>query len=136
MTAACLPRHPAVAYLCLVRRMKRYIAWLAAAIVGAAIGASIISSFYTRAIRVLASSPLQSMEDTQRYRCTLSMAVLDRLETNQPDRAKLLLAREIAMYYKQSLGLPESPDRKKMLEHIDTLRAKCTVLNEEISKPQ
>ena len=116
--------------------MKRYIAWLSAAIVGAAIGASIIGSFYTRAIRVLATSALQSMEDTQRYRCTLSMAVLEKLETNQPDRAKLLLAREIAIYYKQSLGLPESPDRKKILEHIETLRAKSSVLNEEITKPQ
>jgi hypothetical protein len=116
--------------------MKRYIAWLAAALVGAAIGVSIIGSFYIRTIRVLASSALQSMEDTQRYRCTLSMAVLDRLETNQPDRAKLLLAREVAIYYKQSLGLPESPERKKMLEHIEKLRAKCSVLNGELSKPQ
>jgi hypothetical protein len=116
--------------------MKRYLAWLAAALIGAAIGVSITGSFYMRAIRALVPSTLQSMEDSQRYRCLLSMAVLDRLETNQPDRAKLLLAREVASYYKHSLGLTESADRKKVLERIETLRAKCSVLNDELSKPQ
>jgi hypothetical protein len=116
--------------------MKRYVAWIVSAIVGAAIGVSITTSFYIRAIRSLASSALQSMEDTQRYRAVLSMAVLERLEANQSDPAKLLLAREVDMYYRYSLGLPQSAERKRILEHIERLRAKCAVLNEEPSKPQ
>jgi hypothetical protein len=114
--------------------MKRYLAWFAAALVGAAIGASVTGSLYMRAFRTAIPSTLQEMENQQRYRCVLSMAVLDRLETNQPDRAKLLLAREVASYYKHPLGVAQSAERKKVLEHIDSLRTKSGTLNEELSK--
>ena len=113
--------------------MKRYAAWFAAGLVGLAIGASVTGSFYRRAIRT-AIPTLQSMEDAQRYRCMLSMAVLDRLETNQPDRARLLPVREVASYYHHTLGAPESPDRKKVLEQIESFRGKCSVLNEELGR--
>jgi hypothetical protein len=114
--------------------MKRYLAWFAAAVVGAAVGASVVGSLYMRAFRVAIPSTLQQMENEQRYRCVLSMAVLDRLETNQPDRAKLLLVREVASYYNRPLGLADSAEREKVLEHIDSLRAKSNTLNEELIK--
>ena len=114
--------------------MKTYATWFAAALLGATVGAFITHSFYMRAFRAAIPSTLQSMEDSQRYRCVLSIAVLDRLEANQADRAKLLLAREVASYYRYSLGPGESFDRKKVLAHIDELRAKSSVLNEELSK--
>jgi predicted glycosyltransferase len=114
--------------------MKRVAAWLGAALIGAAIGAFVMGVLYGRTIRFIVPPKLQSMEDEQRYRCILSMAVLDRLEMNEPDRAKLLLTREIASYYHHSLGVPESQQRKKTLEHIETLRSKSKDLNEELSK--
>ena len=114
--------------------MKRYLAWFAAALVGAVVGASVMGSYYVRLVRVLVPAKLQQMEDEQRYRCVLSMAVLERLESDQPDRAKLLLAREVASYYTCPLGLAESGERKKVLAHIDSLRTKSKTLKEELSK--
>ena len=108
--------------------MKRCLSWLAAAVIGAAVGAVIVRSFYARAFRVAIPSELREMENEQRYRCVFSMAVLDRLERNEPDRAKLLLTREIVSYYKHPLGLAQSPERKKVLEHIDTLRINSVAL--------
>jgi hypothetical protein len=114
--------------------MKRYLAWFTAALIGAAVGASVVGSLYMRAFRVAIPSKIQQMEDEQRYRCVLSMAVLERLDTNEPDRAKLLLTREVVSYYKHPLGLAESPERKKVLEHIDRLRGKSSALNDAFDK--
>lgn len=113
--------------------MKPRLTLITAVLVGVAIGASITSLFYRRVIRLAIPPTLQAMEDSQRYRCILSMAVLERLETNQPDRAKRLLVSEVASYYRHPLGLPQSPDRKTTLESIEKLRQKSSALNEEIS---
>jgi hypothetical protein len=114
--------------------MKRVAAWLGIALIGAAVGVFVMGLLCGRTIRFIVLSKLQSMEDEQRYRCVLSMAVLEKFETIEPDRAKLLLTREIATYYNHSLGVPESQERKKTLEHIEALRSKSHTLNEKLSK--
>jgi hypothetical protein len=110
--------------------MKSYLPLVVSALFGALVATVVCKQALRGAIR----SELQNMEQEQRYRCVLSLAALERFETNEPDRAKLLLTREIAMYYKHSLGLPESAERKKTLEHIRVVRGKSPALNEALIK--
>ena len=103
-------------------------------VIGAALGLSGAHLFWMRTFRAAIPSALQSLEDRQQYSCAISLAALDRLETGETERAKLLLAREVASYYQHPFGRADSPQRKKLLSYIETVRSKSTTLNEELSK--
>ena len=114
--------------------MKRYLAWFAAALVGAAVGASVTGSLYMRTLRAIIPSHIATLEHDQEYRCTLSLAVLGRLEAGETDRAKSILAREVAMFYHHPWQA-DAPQRRKILELLEATKPKSSILTEELNKP-
>ena len=101
-----------------------------------ALGALITVSVGKHYVGQFVVSQIQRMEQEQRYRCMLSVAVLERLETNEPDRAKLILTREVATYYKHPVALAESAQRKELLAHIEALRVKSSTLDKALKEAQ
>ena len=116
------------------KRMKTWILAGAMLIVGAVVGWLTAQVFWIRAFRAAIPSAIQSLEDRSEYSCVVSLAVLNRLEAGETDRAKLLLAREVASYYQHPFRQTDSPRRKKLLPVIESARTKSKVLNEELSK--
>ena len=114
--------------------MKRYLAWLAAALVGGAIGASITGSLYERTLREIIPSHIATLEHDQEHRCIISLAVLGRLEAGETDRAKSILAREVAMLYYRPWQA-DTLQRRKILELVEAMKPKSGILREELSKP-
>jgi hypothetical protein len=114
--------------------MKRYLAIAAAALIGAAIGAFVTGWFYVRAIRAAFPSAIHAIEDRQESTCALSLAILKQLEEGNTERAKLFLAYEIDSYYRHPFTQADSPRRKELVSRIEALRAKSTVLDQQLSK--
>jgi hypothetical protein len=114
--------------------MKRYLAWFAAALAGAVVGASVTGSLYMRTLRAVIPSHIATLERDQEYRCTLSLAVLARVEAGEIDRAKSMLAREVAIFYYQPWQA-DAPQRRKILELVEATKPKSSILREELSKP-
>ena len=114
--------------------MKRYLAWFAAALVGAVVGASVTGWLYGRTLRAILPSHIATLEHDQEYRCTLSLAVLGRLEAGDGERAKSILASEIAMFYHHPWQA-DTPQRRKLLELVEDTKPKSSILSEELSKP-
>jgi hypothetical protein len=56
-----------------------------------------------------------------------------RLEAGDSERAKSILAREVADFYYHPWQT-DAPQRQKVLEFIQTSKAKSAVLREELSK--
>jgi hypothetical protein len=72
----------------------------------------------------------------QRYATVVSLGVLDTLEAAQLDKAKSLLARELAVYHHAFHEREESlPKKQRLAPEIDALAAKSTTLKEELHKP-
>jgi hypothetical protein len=107
---------------------------IAGFVVGAAIALTAAQVFWTRTLRAAVPTALQSLEDRQQYSCVISLAALDKLETGNTDGAKLILARDVASYYRHPIGRADSPERRKLMPHIDAVRSKSSALNEELSK--
>jgi hypothetical protein len=114
--------------------MKRYLAWFAAAVLGAVVGASVTGLLYERTLRAIIPSHIASREHDQEYRCTLSLAVLGNLEAGETDRAKSMLAREVAIFYYHPWQA-DAPERCKLLELVEATKPKSSILREELSKP-
>ena len=74
------------------------------------------------------------MEHDQEYRCTVSLVVLGKLEAGDTDRAKSILAREVALFYYHPWQ-PDAPQRRKILELVEAAKPNSSVLREELSKP-
>jgi hypothetical protein len=113
--------------------MKPWIVAVLAAIVGAAAGLGAARVYCMREIRAHFGTAVEALADKQEYTCVISLAALNRLEEGQADRAKLLLAREVASYYRHPLGQTQS-QRQKLLTLIDSTSAKSEILKEELSK--
>ena len=113
--------------------MKRYLAFTAAALAGAAITGLILTSFYTREVRTTARSQLATAELDKEYSCALSLMVLGRLEAGETERAKSILAHEVASFYSYPWQT-DRPQRQKFLELVETTKAKSSVLREELAK--
>lgn len=113
--------------------MKRYLAWLAAALVGGAIGASITGSLYERTLREIIPSHIATRERDQEYSCMLSLSALGRLEAGDTEHAKSILAHEVASFYHHPWQ-PDAPERQKVLGLIEEIKPKSDVLREELSK--
>jgi hypothetical protein len=113
--------------------MKRYLAWFAAAVVGAAIGASVIASLYMRVLRAAIPEHMTTLEHGQEYSCMLSLAVLTKLEAGDTEHAKSMLAHEVASFYHRPWQ-SDAPQRQKILEFIEATKPKSSVLREELSK--
>jgi hypothetical protein len=114
--------------------MKRYLACFAVAIAGAVIGASVTGWLYMRALRAVIPSHIATLEYDQEYRCALSLAVLGKLEAGETDRAKSILARDVAIFYHHPWQA-DAPMRRKILELVEATKPKSCVLREELSKP-
>ncbi len=116
-----------------VRRMKRYLAWFAAGLVGGVIGAFVAGALYERTLREVIPSHIATRERDQEYRCMLSLSVLERLEAGDPDRAKSILAQQVASFYYHPWQA-DAPQRQKVLGLIEDIKPKSNVLKEELSK--
>ena len=114
--------------------MKRYLSWFAAALVGAAVGASVSGWLYMRTLSAVIPTHVATLERDQEYRCTLSLAVLERLEDGETDQAKKMLAHEIGIFYHRPWQ-SDSPLRRRILELIDTTKPKSGILREELGNP-
>jgi len=114
--------------------MKRYAAFFAVALVGVAIGTSIAGLWCGRMIRFTFPSGMRCLEQRQQDTCVISLAALHFLERSDTNSAKVILAREIASYYRHPLTKGESPERKKLLTAIDTFRTKSSTLDQELRK--
>jgi hypothetical protein len=60
-----------------------------------------MGAFYKRAVGSVISSHIRILEQGQEHACLLSLAILTRLEAGDSDRAKSILAGEVADYYHQ-----------------------------------
>jgi len=114
--------------------MKRYLAWFAVALFSAVVGASVTGWLYERTLRAIIPSHIATLEHDQEYRCVISLAVLGRLEAGETDRAKSILAREVAMFYYHPWQA-DTPQRRKILELVEAMKPKSGILREELSKP-
>jgi hypothetical protein len=114
--------------------MKRYFAWFAAALVGAVVGTSVSSWLYMRTLRAVIPAHVATLERDQEYRCTLSLAVLGRLEAGETDRAKEILAHEVGIFYSHPWQA-DTPQRRKILELVEATKPKSSILREELGKP-
>jgi hypothetical protein len=113
--------------------MKHHLTWIAAALVGAAIGAWVAGSFYIRTLRVAIPSHISTLEHGQEHSCMLSLAVLARLEAGDTEHAKSILAHEVAEFYHHPWQA-DAPERQKVLELIEATKPKSAVLSDELSK--
>jgi hypothetical protein len=113
--------------------MKRYLAWFVSAVVGAAIGASVMGSFYMRTLRAVIPSHIRTLEERQEYTCLLSLGVLSRLEAGDTEHAKSMLAHEVASFYYHPWQA-DAPQRRKILEFVEATKPKSSALREELSK--
>ena len=113
--------------------MKRYIALAAAALVGAAITYLVLSSFYTRTLRTTICSQIATAELDKEYSCMLSLMVLGRLEAGETERAKSILAHEVASFYSYPWQAG-APQREMFLDLVETTKPKSSALREELAK--
>jgi hypothetical protein len=113
--------------------MKRYLAWFAAGLVGGVIGAFVAGALYERTLREVIPSHIATRERDQEYRCMLSLSVLERLEAGDPNRAKSILAHEVAIFYHHPWQA-DAPQRQKVLGLIEEIKPKSNILKEELSK--
>jgi hypothetical protein len=107
---------------------------LTAGVVGGVIGFSVAEVIYKRWIGGQIHSFFTIMSSDQYYRCALSLNVLNKLEAQQMDRAKLLLAREIAKYYRNPPSNAKSSEREKMLSLIESASTNSETLKQELAK--
>ena len=113
--------------------MKPFLALAAAALVGAAITGLILTLFYTREVRTTARSLLATAELDKEYSCSLSLMVLGRLEAGETERAKSILAQEVASFYSYPWQT-NRPQRQKFLDLVEITKPKSSVLREELTK--
>ena len=113
--------------------MKPWLAAITGGVIGAVIALGVAQAFWMRTLRTAIPTALQSLQQKQEYVCTISLAALTRLEAGETDRAKLILAREVASYYHHPLG--EAPaQRQKLLTLIDDASGKSQTLKDELTK--
>jgi hypothetical protein len=78
---------------------------------------------------------LISDRNAQHVTTVLSLVALDKLEAGETDKAKSLLARQIAVYHHAFQNDEASlPEQQKLLPSIDAAAAKSAVLREELQK--
>jgi hypothetical protein len=113
--------------------MKARISGLLMFVVGAAVGAYVAQTFWLRTFRSAIPSHISTLEHGQEYSCMLSVSVLAILEAGDTERAKSILAREVAGFYHHPWQA-DAPQRQKILELIETTKPKSAVLRQELSK--
>jgi hypothetical protein len=114
--------------------MKSWIIGGIMLMVGAAAGWFAAQAFWLRTFQAAIPPAIRSIEEKQQYACLISLAVLGRLESNETDKAKALLVREVASYYRQAPTSADSPERKQVLAFIEDVRKRSSILNEELLK--
>ena len=78
---------------------------------------------------------LQSQRDEQHYAAVISLGVLDTLEAGETEKAKSLLARQIALYHRAFKNYEGSlSDKQRLVPLIDEVSSKSVVLREELRK--
>jgi uncharacterized membrane protein YccC len=113
--------------------MKPWLAAIMGGVVGAVVAVVVSQALWMRTLRTAIPTALQALQQKQEYVCTISLAALTRLEAGETDRAKFVLAREVASYYRHPLGAPAA-QREKLLALIDEAGAKSPILKDELTK--
>ena len=113
--------------------MKSWLVIILAVIVSAVTGLATARWYFVRQMDASLRSIYTGMQNKQEYTATISLAALTQLEAGQTDRAKLILAREVASYYHHPLGQSQA-ERQKMLTLIEAAGEKSPILKDELSK--
>jgi hypothetical protein len=113
--------------------MKPWLVAILAVVVSAITGVATARWYFVRQIDTSLLSIRAAMQDKQEYTATISLTALTRLEAGETDRAKLILAQEIADYYHHPLGQSQ-PERQRLLTLIEAAGEKSPVLKDELRK--
>ncbi len=113
--------------------MKPWLLAILTVIVSAITGLATARWYFVRQMDTSLRSISATLQDKQEYVCTISLAALTRLEAGEIDRAKLVLTREVASYYRHPLGQPPA-ERQKLLTLIEAAKEKSSILKDELDK--
>jgi hypothetical protein len=131
-----LPRHPAVAYLSLVRRMKRWLYITTAVLVGFILGALFGRQYLTHPTPH--ELQLMHIASAQRARNTAeaNLQVLQVLEDFGADPAKDVCSTQLAFYYKMFADADDTnaPGQSYLLNQIKEDSEKWPELKREFEK--
>lgn len=114
--------------------MSRWIQLLAAGLVGAVVGFSAAQPLY----KVWIGRDLQAIGSKfysiHQYAGTLSLAALGKLEGGDTENAKVILAREVATWYRDSYRWSKPEECNQMRASIEEMSGKSEVLKKELAK--
>ena len=78
---------------------------------------------------------LQSHRNERHFAAVISLGVLETLEAGETEKAKSLLARQIALYHRAIKNYEGSlSDKQRLVPLIDEVSSKSAVLREELRK--
>ncbi|PYL05923.1 MAG: hypothetical protein DME33_15045 [Verrucomicrobia bacterium] len=118
--------------------MKTWIQILVTGIIGAVIGAVVgfgaAEPVYQRLIRNDLQAIASKIYSAHDYAGPVSLAALNELETGQPEKAKVFLAREVAAWCRDLQKKPQSPEREKARSLVESMSEKSQALKKELAK--
>jgi len=80
---------------------------------------------------------LRSDRRDQQYATVISLGVLDALEAGHTDKAKSLLARQLAIYHRSYQNREVSlPENQRLVPQIEDVSVRSAILREELQKPK
>ena len=71
---------------------------------------------------------------THHYAGAICLGALAKLEAGEPEGAKVMLAREVAIWYRDSQKESLSPEREKVRSTIESMSEKSDALKKELAK--
>ena len=111
--------------------MKTLLAIVCAFFVGTAAGVFCARLCYAKELYTQTVAGVQQVGQQQAILTALSLGVLDELEADQHDRAKSILARQIASYYRTFHDFhPISPETRQLMQRIEASSNKSPALKE------
>jgi hypothetical protein len=109
--------------------MKLIIAVLAF-VIGLAAGLS----FAGYAVTHQFSRQATTFDSQERLRASVSLRALDDLQSGHTDQAKSFLAQQIAIYYHSFQQLDASPEKQKLVSHIEASSRSSPELRDALGK--
>jgi len=107
---------------------------LSLAILGLLVGLAAGLHFGTRQVKELTCLQNANLRAKERLLALVSVSVLDKLEEGQTDKAKSLLAAQVAQYYLDTQQLDGSPAKKELLRHIEVSSGNSSQLKNALNR--
>ena len=115
--------------------IKLIIAAFIGCIVGVGAGYEIASRMFFPKLTSDIGLALHSIDSEQRYATVISLGALMRLEAGETEKAKSMLARQIAYYHDSYQKFDDSlPDSQKLRPTIETTSTRSPTLKDELAK--